>query len=99
MDDLGPVSLVDTDPLVAVGSEDERLAVLQVDEIFGLLVLLRGIEKRAGVEDIAVLVDFDERGPFVTGGPLQNHSQVPNVNVDRTSDEGRLRTDGHAQGR
>ena len=56
-----------------------------------------GVVERAGVEDVAVLVDLDEGRPLVVGGPFEHIGQVLDVDVDRAGDERRLGADRDAE--
>ena len=67
--------------------EDDRFAVGEPDLVVHALGLLAQQVERAVVEDVAVLVDLDERGAAV-GGRLPEHlGQVLAVVVDRSGDE------------
>ena len=73
----------------AVGAEDDRLAVADVDHpLLGALLAQR--VERAVVEDRAVLQDLDQRGAAVLGGGAQHLGQPVAVGVQRAADEGRL---------
>jgi hypothetical protein len=92
LDDLG-IHAVEANTLVAVLAEDQRLAVFQLDRGLGLGLAIGGVVERAVVEDIAVLVNLDERGTTVLGGALQHRAQVLDVCIDRTGDERPFATD------
>ena len=50
--------------MLAVGAEADRLTVLELDEHVGAASLASDRLERAVVEDVAVLVDLDERAPW-----------------------------------
>src|SRR5439155_2007669 len=50
------------------------------------------------VENVAVLVDLDEGGPLVPGGPLDRLGEVRRVHVEAPRHEGCFRRDGYAEG-
>ena len=76
------------DAALAVGAEPDRLAVLEPDgELVAGVGVLERLE-RAVVEDVAVLVDLDQRGAAVRGGArstsvrcLRSESMVRATNV------------------
>ena len=74
-------------PFVAVLAEDERLAVDELERRVGFGFAFLGVGPGAVVEDVAVLVDLDERGARVLGGPLEHFAQVLDLGVDRAGDE------------
>ena len=57
-------------PLVS-SEPHERLAMFEVKHIVGLDPLVGRVLEDAVIEDLAILVDLDERGPLVGGGSLQ----------------------------
>ena len=78
------------DAPLAVLAEGDRLAVLEPDQrLVAGVGLLEQVE-RAVVEDVAVLVDLDERRALVLGGRAQDLLEVLAVGVDGTGDEARL---------
>ena len=83
-------------PLSLFLAEDQRLAVLEVDRRVALGVLVGGVFEGAVVEDVAVLVDLDERRADVLGGALEDVFEVLHVHVDRPRDERRLGGDRDA---
>src|SRR5213082_1240963 len=82
---------------VAVLAEDHRLAVLQVEHAFGPRLARGERVERAVVEDVAVLVDLDERDALVARRGLDDRAEVFDVNVYGARDEGRLRVDGERE--
>ena len=64
IDDFG-IEPVQADALVAILAEDHRLAVLEIQNVVGLDALVGGVLEHAVVEDVAVLVDLDERRALV----------------------------------
>ena len=74
-------------PVLAV---DQRLAMLQVDDVIDAGILLREIEPRAVVEDVAVLQDFDVGGAAVRRGFPQRVLQVLLEDVHRARHERRI---------
>src|SRR5258705_12105762 len=50
------------------------------------------------VEDIAVLVDLEKRNAFVLRGRFNHRAEMLDVNVDRSSHEGRLTCDRQRKG-
>ena len=65
LDDLALAELVEDHAALVVGAEADRLAVVQLDEHVGARFLGGDPLERAVVEDVAVLVDLDERGALV----------------------------------
>ncbi len=59
------------DALVVVLAEDQRLAVLEVEDVVVLGLLVGHVGEGPVVEDVAVLVDLDEGRALVRGRPLQ----------------------------
>src|SRR5262249_45095366 len=55
------VQAVQPDALVAIFAEDERLTMLQIKRVVGLDALVGGVLEDAVVENLAVLIDLDER--------------------------------------
>ena len=96
LDDL-QVGAVHPEAPGALGTEDQRLAVLALDGGVLLRALLRRVEPRLVVVDVAVLVDLDERRPAMAGGPDHRLFQVLDVDVDRTGDERASAADGEGQ--
>ena len=68
LDDLALPELVQDDASLVVGAEADRLTVAQLDEHVGARLLRGDPLERAVVEDVAVLVDLDERAALVLGG-------------------------------
>src|SRR5271163_3901818 len=58
---------VEAQTLVAILAEQERSAMLQVNDGVGLDARVGGVFEYAVVENLAVLINLDERGPFVRG--------------------------------
>jgi len=56
---------VRSDPVLAVGAETDGLSVLERDQHVRAVLLAVYRLERAVVEDVAVLVDLDKRGPTV----------------------------------
>src|SRR5262245_52071885 len=80
--------IVDSYASIPVFSEDERLAVLELDHpVFFHIATDKHLKGRV-VEDIAVLVDLDERHAFVSHRALDDRLQMFRVPVDRPGDEG-----------
>ena len=65
LDDLALTELVEDHAALVVGAEADRLAVAQLDEHVGARFLGGDPLERAVVEDVAVLVDLDERAALV----------------------------------
>ena len=64
------------------------------NRVVQLRFFLGCIEPCLVIEDVAVLVDLDERGPFMVGGAFQDHGQVFDVHVDGPGDKRSFGTDG-----
>ncbi len=62
------VEAIQADALVAILAEDQRLAVLELDDVLAARVFFGDVEPRAVIEDVAVLQNFDVRGALVRGG-------------------------------
>ena len=71
--------------------------MLQMDDVIDAGVLLREIEPRAVVEDVAVLQDFNVGRALVRGGFLQRVLQVLLEDVHRAGHERRIGADHEAQ--
>ena len=79
-----------------VRAEDDLLAVAEIDA-----VLIPGVagsqwQERLVVEDVAVLVDLDERRAVVVGARPQDLGRVLAIHVDGPGDECRLGAEGQA---
>ena len=70
-----------TTPLLAVGAEADRLAVAQRDQHVVAHLLAGDRLEGAVVEDVAVLVDLDERRALVVVGPPERLHHVLAVHV------------------
>src|SRR5262249_42624476 len=57
----GVALVVHGDALLEIGAKPDRLTLLQRDQHVGPLLLARHLFERTVVEDVAVLVDLDER--------------------------------------
>ncbi len=90
------VQTVEPNAFVPVFAVDHGLAVLQLNGgvVAGRFVL--SVTKGPVVEHVAVLIDFDERGPLVSGCAFERVRQVFHIAIDRPSDETSLGTDGNA---
>jgi hypothetical protein len=65
--------------------------VLEITSIRSSRTLAVGeVIEGAVVEDVAVLVDLDERDALVLRPPASARSEMLDVDVDRARDEGRL---------
>jgi len=69
--------------------------VFQHERVVCLDVATRGVFEGAVVEDVAVLIDLDERYADVLGSPLERGGQVLDIHVDRTGNERGFAADGH----
>jgi len=67
--------------------------VLEVEHAVGADGAFREVIEGAVVEDVAVLVDLDERDALVFRGGFNDLAEVFDVDVDRARDEGRLAGD------
>ncbi len=76
--------------------EDDRLPVHEADLVVHALRLVPEQIERAVVEDVAVLIDLDERRAVVLGRLPQDLGQMLAVVVDRARDErrGRAKREG-----
>jgi len=85
------------DAALVVGAESDRLTVLETDE-HGVAILLGGdLGERTIVENVAVLVDLDERRTLVVIGAAEHLHHVIAIHVVGASDEGRLDAERHRQ--
>ena len=84
---------VQADALVAILSEDERLAVFELYHVLAARVFLGEVKPRAVIEDVAVLQNFDVGGAFVRGRFFQRVFQMLLEDVHRTRHECCLRAD------
>ena len=76
-----------TDALVAGFSEDEGLAVLELNDVLAAGIFFGDAGPGAVIKDVAVLQDFDEGRAFVSGGGAKGVFQVGLENVHGASDE------------
>ena len=90
LDDLALTELVEHDAALAVGAEADRLAVLELDEHVGACFLGGDPLERAVVEDVAVLVDLDERAALVLVRPAERLHHALAVHVVGAGHERRL---------
>ena len=72
--------------LVPLVAEYQRLAMFQHHTVIVAHPLAGCPFEDTVVEDVAVLVDLDERCPLVRGCPLQNFHHVHLIRVDGTGD-------------
>lgn len=79
-------------------SEDERLSIgeEELEVVFG--VSFGEIEEGSVVEDVTVLVNFNERSPFVCGGACEDLVHVSRFAVDGACDEGGVGAEDEAEG-
>ena len=88
------IEAVHADAFVAILSEDERLAVFEVDDLFAARVFFGERFPRAVVEDIAILQNFDVGGALMRGGFLRGFFEVLLEDIDGAGDERGFRADG-----
>ncbi len=81
------VEAVQANALVAILAEDQRLAVLELNDVLAARVFFRDVRPRAVVEDIAILQNFHVRRALVGRGFFQRVLQVLLEDVDRARDE------------
>ncbi len=98
IDQLSTVLGVDHDPPLAVLAEPDGLAVSQRDQHRCSLVLRSDLAERPIVEDVAVLVDLDERRALVGVSPPERLHHVVAVHVVGSGHETRLGPEGDAHG-
>ena len=96
VDDAGPSLAVEHHALLAVGAEADRLAVHERDQHVVAVGLAGDGLERAVVEDVAVLVDLDERGALVVVGPPEHLHHVLAVHVVGAGHERGLGAERHA---
>ena len=73
---------VEADSFVAVFAEDEWLAVFESDGPVRPDVLVCELHEGAVVEDVAILIDLDEGGALVMGGPIERREQVMHIDIE-----------------
>ena len=61
--------------------------------MLGLRRFVAGVVENAVVEDLAVLINLDERRAFVSGGAFERLGEMVDVNIDRARYEGDVRKD------
>ncbi len=88
------IESVQADALVAVLAEDERLAVLELDDVLAARVFLGEVVPRAVIEDVAVLQNLDVGRAFVRRRLFQSVFQVLLEDVHGTRDECGFRANG-----
>src|SRR2546422_5497561 len=79
--------------LVAILAEDHWLAMFEIEHLVRSHAALGKIIERAVVEDVAVLIDLEERNAFVLRGSFDHRAEMLHVDVDRTADESSLAGD------
>ena len=89
---------VQPDALVAILSEDERLAVFELHDVLAARVFLGDVVPCAVIEDVAVLQNLHVGGAFVRGRFFQSFFQVLLENVHGTRDEGGFGADRQRNG-
>ncbi len=92
------IEAVHADAFVAIFSEDQRLAVLEVDDLLAASVFFGKRFPCAVVEDIAILQNFDVGGALVSGGFLEDFFKVLLKDVYSAGDERGFRTNGERDG-
>ena len=85
VDDLERAVRPEDNATISLGSEADRLAVLEWDQHVGVNVLAGHLFERAVVEDVAVLVDLDERRAVVRVGVPEHLLHVLAVHVVRAT--------------
>ena len=98
VDDLNRGAAAKPDPLFVVRAEADRLLVLETDLVLGFVLLAGDEVERTVVEDVAVLVDLDERRAAVRGGRFQDARQMLPIDVQRARDEGGLGSERQRDG-
>ena len=91
------IHAVQANAFFLLAAEDERATMFEEDRRIVLGFLARGVFKRAIVEDVAILIDFDERRSLVFRSAFENVGKMLDVDVDATCDERRLSTDRHGK--
>src|SRR5207249_4406700 len=81
---------LETQALVLFSSEDHRLAVLDKHDVVFLCILFGECEKGAVVEDVAVLINFEEGGAAVFGRAADHRLHMFWIAVESPRDEGCL---------
>ena len=81
---------IETDALVPILPENHRLPMLKHKSVIILGAAVGDVAPRTIVEDIAVLEDLDEGGPFVLGGPKKCCAEVFGVEVNAASNKCRF---------
>ena len=75
-------------PKISILAEDHRLAMFQVQDLILAHAAFGEVIEGMIVEDVAVLIDLQERHAFVSGRGFDHRAQVLDVNVDGARDEG-----------
>ena len=96
-DDLGP-TVGEADSVITIGSKDQWLPVSQNYRGACPGVLLGRVEPRLMIEDIAVLIDLDERHAGMSRTTGHHRLQEFGINVKTPRDEGALRREGYRNG-
>src|SRR5215469_10936683 len=65
--------------------------------MLGLDALIGHVVERAVIEDVAVLQDLNEGRTAMVVGALQRLAEMLLLNVDRTGDKGRMRSQSHSE--
>ncbi len=86
-----------TDPLIAILAEDQRLAMFEFDDVIRTLALFLGVRHRSVVEHVAVLINLDKRCSLVSGSSLERFTQVSHIGIDGPGDKRCFGTECDAQ--
>src|ERR1700754_2886579 len=84
------MSAVHANALVALLAEDHRLAGFEIEYAVGTNSAFGEVVEGVVVEDVAVLVDLDERDALVPRGGLDYRAEMFDVDIDRARYERRL---------
>ena len=74
--------------LIAILAKNHRLPVFEVKNFVGSYAALGKVIEGAIVEDVAILIDFEERHAFVLRRGLDHGAEMLHIDVDRARDEG-----------
>ena len=79
--DLG-FHAVEADTLVTILAKDERLAVLEFNDVVSPGPALGRLIPGTIIENVAVLVDLDERCSAMLGGSFKSGAEMLDVDID-----------------
>src|SRR6266576_4873763 len=87
------VCAVHANSLVSILTENHWLAMLEIEDLVLSHAPFGKIIESMIVEDVAVLIDLEERDTFVSGRGFDHHAQMLHIDIDGAGHEGRFAGD------